>query len=99
MIYLSLRKAAAWVPRPALAGWVRTLGLVTYPYYLIHEILGGAVLHQAQAAGLGPAAGLGTAMLAIGLLAFLIARYGKTALRQAIGKAIGGRRRVVSGVV
>lgn len=89
LIYLSLRHAAAWAPRPALARWVRILGLVTYPYYLIHEILGGAVLHAAQARGLAPAAGLALAMAAIGVVAFLIARHGEPLLRRVIAPALG----------
>jgi exopolysaccharide production protein ExoZ len=88
-IFLSLRHAQAWVPPARLATWLRTLGLVTYPFYLLHEILGASVLHAALARGFGHAAGLGAAMAAIGAVAYLIARHGEPALRRAIGHALG----------
>jgi peptidoglycan/LPS O-acetylase OafA/YrhL len=87
-IFFSLRHAQAWIPPARLAAWVRTLGLVTYPYYLLHEILGAFVLHGALSRGAGQAAGLGLAMATIGVVAYLIARHGEPALRRAIGKAL-----------
>ena len=87
-IFFSLRHAQAWVPPARLAAWVRTLGLVTYPYYLLHEILGAFVLHGALSRGVGHAAGLALAMAAIGVVAYLIAGHGEPALRRAIGKAL-----------
>ncbi|VXB93993.1 acyltransferase [Massilia sp. 9I] len=92
VIFLSLRHARAWVPPAGVARWVRILGLVTYPYYLIHEILGAAVLHAAGVQGLGPGASLLAAMVLIGLVAFLIARYGEPALRRAIDRALARKR-------
>lgn len=86
-IFFSLRNAQSWVPPAGLATWVRTLGLVTYPYYLLHEIVGAFVFHGALSRGFGHAAGLAIAMLAVGAVAFLIARYGEPALRRAIGSA------------
>lgn len=90
-IYLSLRHAATWIPPAGTATWVRTLGLVTYPYYLVHEILGGFVLTTALARGLGPLAGLAAAMAAIGLVAWLIARHGEPLLRRSIEQLAGWR--------
>jgi peptidoglycan/LPS O-acetylase OafA/YrhL len=86
-ILVSLRHAQAWIPPARPAAWVRTLGLVTYPYYLLHEILGAFVLHGALSRGFGHAAALGLAMAVIGVAAYLIARHGEPALRRAIGNA------------
>jgi peptidoglycan/LPS O-acetylase OafA/YrhL len=94
-IFVSLRRAQTWVPAPAPARIVRMLGLVTYPFYLIHEILGGFVLHGALARGLAPAAGLAAAMLAIALVAWLIAGVAEPRLRAATVRALDwGRPRV-----
>lgn len=87
-IFFSLRHAQDWIPPARLATWVRTLGLVTYPYYLLHEILGAFVLHGALSRGVGHAAGLALAMATIGVVAYLIAGHGEPALRRAIGKAL-----------
>jgi peptidoglycan/LPS O-acetylase OafA/YrhL len=87
-IFFSLRHAQAWRPPARLAACLRTLGLVTYPYYLLHEILGAFVLHGALSRGYGHAAGLGLAMAAIGVAAYLIARHGEPALRRAVVNAL-----------
>jgi peptidoglycan/LPS O-acetylase OafA/YrhL len=86
-IFFSLRHGQAWSPPARLATCLRTLGLVTYPYYLLHEILGAFVLQGALSRGFGHAAGLGLAMATIGVAAYLIARHGEPALRRAIGNA------------
>jgi exopolysaccharide production protein ExoZ len=81
-IFVSLRHAQAWRPPARLAALVRTLGLVTYPFYLLHEILGGFTLHAALSRGLPHAAALALAMAAVGSVAWLIARHGEPALRR-----------------
>jgi exopolysaccharide production protein ExoZ len=86
-IFFSLRHAQGWIPPARLATLVRTLGLVTYPFYLLHEILGAFVLHGTLSRGFGPAASLGIAMAAIGAVAYLIARHGEPALRRLFSNA------------
>jgi peptidoglycan/LPS O-acetylase OafA/YrhL len=86
-IFFSLQHAQAWNPPARLATCLRTLGLVTYPYYLLHEILGAFVLQDALSRGFGHATGLGLAMATIGVTAYLIARHGEPALRRTIGNA------------
>lgn len=90
-IVVSLRHARDWIPPARLAACLRTLGLLTYPYYLLHEILGAFVLHGALSRGFGHAAGLGLAMAAIGAVAYLVARHAEPALRRAIGAALDRR--------
>jgi exopolysaccharide production protein ExoZ len=91
IVHFSLRHARAWTPSGALAVWLRTLGLVTYPYYLIHEVFGGAVLHAAVARGHSQTAGLVIAIACIGAVAGLIALYGEPFLRERIRHAISPR--------
>ena len=86
-IFVSLRYAHAWRPQARLAALVRTLGLVTYPFYLLHEILGGFTLHAALSRGIPHAAALALAMAAVGAAAWLIARHGEPALRRALAGA------------
>jgi peptidoglycan/LPS O-acetylase OafA/YrhL len=45
-------------PGKRAGSWARTLGLATYPLYLLHTILGGQVIDLALAAGVGSAAAL-----------------------------------------
>jgi peptidoglycan/LPS O-acetylase OafA/YrhL len=85
-IFVSLRHAHAWQPPARLATLVRTLGLVTYPFYLLHEILGSFVLHTALSRGLPHGAALVLAMAAVGAAAWLIARHGEPALRRVFKK-------------
>ena len=87
-IVLSLRRARSWSPPATLGRTVRMLGLLTYPFYLVHEILGGVVLHGALARGLAPAAALVLAMLAVAFVAWLIAGLAEPRLRAAIGRAL-----------
>jgi len=91
-IFVALRHAQAWVPPARLATLVRTLGLVTYPFYLLHEILGGFMLHAGLSRGLPHAAALALAMAAVGVVAWLIVRHGEPVLRRAIGNAFGGNK-------
>jgi peptidoglycan/LPS O-acetylase OafA/YrhL len=97
-ILVSLRHAQAWIPPARLATCLRTLGLLTYPYYLLHEILGAFVLHGALSRGFGHTASLGLAMAAIGVVAYLIAGHAEPALGRAIANALdrnGNRVRAI----
>lgn len=48
---------------------IRFAGLITYPVYLLHEVIGGAVLYLAELAGLPDTVGLVLAIPVVGLLA------------------------------
>jgi exopolysaccharide production protein ExoZ len=69
----------AWLVRP-----VRALGLATYPLYLLHYHLGGAVLVAALGAGVPPAMAVSLAVLTSITLALLIAIYAETAMREGL---------------
>lgn len=84
LICLSLVNARRWTPAPRMGAFVRMLGLVTYPFYLVHEVAGGAILHAALGHGLGRPAGLALALAGALGLAWLIAAFAEPALRNAI---------------
>lgn len=60
---------------------LRVLGLTTYPFYLLHETIGGAALTLAIAAGLPFLAALGLALVTVGIVAVLVASALEPALR------------------
>lgn len=84
LIFTSLRKASSWVPNEKYKGWLRTLGLVTYPYYLVHELAGGFFLNAAMGAGINRPLSITIALGAVGLIAYFIARFGEPLLRQVL---------------
>jgi len=88
LIFLSLRHASRWIPAGRAKDWLRMFGLMTYPFYLVHEAVGGAILHWALQAGLGTAAGLGGALLVVGAVAYGIAAWGEPLARRWIGKPV-----------
>ena len=66
-------------------GWAATLGLMTYPLYLLHQQIG------AVAAGLWPSLGLPVSLFISVALAWLVVRYAEPPLRRMIG-ALSARR-------
>lgn len=83
-IRLSLANALRWTPSARVGARIRMLGLVTYPFYLVHEVVGGAVLVAAADHGLARPAGLALAIAATLAVAWMIAAFAEPALRQAI---------------
>jgi peptidoglycan/LPS O-acetylase OafA/YrhL len=53
---------------------VRALGLATYPFYLLHEAVGGAVLSGLGELGIGLAASITVSVAATGLIAYGVVR-------------------------
>ena len=72
---------------------LRAIGLMTYPYYLLHEIVGLTIMLLAAKAGLSFMAGLGSALTSVGLVSYLVVRAEGPA-RRAIRRAVvlGGER-------
>lgn len=66
--------------------WSGTLGLMTYPLYLLHQQFGVAIF-----AGLGPWA-FPLALVVVTALSWLIVRHGEPPLRLAIGAVLSARR-------
>ena len=85
-IFLSIRHATMWVPLPVVANCLRTLGLATYPFYLIHEVVGGFVLSRALAQGFSYQTGVVAAVSVVVTAACLIALYAEPWLRRTVGK-------------
>ena len=83
-IRVSLVNAKRWTPSARAGARIRMLGLVTYPFYLVHEVVGGAMLVVASDKGLGRPPALALAIAATLAVAWLIAAFAEPALRQAI---------------
>ncbi|MDY0977073.1 acyltransferase [Massilia sp. CFBP9012] len=83
-IRVCLVNAKRWTPSARTAARIRMLGLVTYPFYLVHEVVGGAMLVVASDRGLGRPAALTLAIVATLAVAWLIAAFAEPALRRAI---------------
>jgi peptidoglycan/LPS O-acetylase OafA/YrhL len=63
---------------------VRLLGLTTYPFYLLHEAVGGCVLLQMNGVSGAHFLNLIVALFVVGAISMLIARYAEPALRRAL---------------
>lgn len=87
-IYLSLKHAGAWVPGPRMGQLLRNLGLITYPLYLLHEVIAGALFHHAMRAGLGPVTGLCVALAGAMGLAYLTVRYAEPVVRRRASRSL-----------
>jgi peptidoglycan/LPS O-acetylase OafA/YrhL len=57
------------------AGIVKTIGLMTYPVYLLHNIIGAALLKAGVLLGTPPLVALGLAMASVLLLGWLVTRF------------------------
>lgn len=66
---------------------LRALGIATYPLYLIHQLVGAAVLDSFLHAGLGPRLSGVLAMATSIAAAILIAKYGEPPIRRVIRHA------------
>jgi peptidoglycan/LPS O-acetylase OafA/YrhL len=81
-IWLSVRYNETLVPPLAGRKILRTAGLMTYPFYLLHEAVGGAVLHALGAGGAPFAARVMLALGATGVAAYLVACWGEPCVRR-----------------
>jgi exopolysaccharide production protein ExoZ len=82
----------------ALHKTVRLLGLTTYPFYLLHESVGGFVLDRTSRLGIAPSLSLVMAFLAIGIVALLVTAWLEPLLRNGLkrGAALFARREALS---
>ena len=65
---------------------VRLLGLTTYPFYLLHERVGEFVIFQLNRAGVAQLLCVFLALIAIGIVSLLIAKFAEPALRGLLKK-------------
>jgi len=78
-----------WFPRNnTIHKIVRLLGLTTYPFYLLHEALGGFVMYEMHRLGLSYLLSLLVALLSIGLIASYLAAYAEPTLRKFLKQKI-----------
>ena len=80
-IVLSVKYSQSFPRNEALRRLVRILGLTTYPFYLLHETVGGFVLCQAKRLGLSYSATLWIALLSVFAVSLAVAVYFEPALR------------------
>jgi len=71
----------SWLSRKGRAV-IRQVGLVTYPLYLLHELIGSVLMAGMAHVGVPLVACLGLAVLLLIGAAFLISRYGEPVLRK-----------------
>lgn len=80
-IFASVCNAGRWRPSARAAATMRTLGLLTYPFYLLHEVVGGAAVHTAAGHDLSRPASLLLATLSSLCIAWLVAAFAEPTLR------------------
>lgn len=73
-----------------VAAQIRAAGLVTYPLYLIHECVGGALLHVLASTGLPRPLAVGAALIGVVGVAYLIAMVLEPALRERLRAVLPG---------
>ena len=86
-IVLSVKLNALFPQQALFRSLVRTLGLATYPFYLLHEAVGGWVADRMHRLGFGPRISLIAALLTIGTLSIVIAAYMEPLLRSWLKRA------------
>lgn len=94
MMVASVRFASA-LSGVLSAKWIRSVGLATYPLYLVHNILGAVVLAVCAAIGLGRWSALGIAMLlpiGFSFAVLVLEPPLRTVLARALEARIFGRR-------
>jgi len=80
--------------RPAAANsretpsWLRTLGLITFPLYLTHNVIGTAIIHALIDAGLGATAAVWVTLALLVLACWFICATIEPAIRGVMTKAI-----------
>ena len=67
---------------------LRTLGLATYPYYLLHQSVGGAVMRPLLDVGVAPMGALAAALIAVFLVCWGICSVLERPLAKALGQLI-----------
>lgn len=85
-VVLSVRFNRLFPASPALRKAVRLMGLMTYPFYLLHERVGEFVIDGLKRLGLPHLPSVFIALVCVGLVSMVIASYAEPALRGLIKK-------------
>jgi exopolysaccharide production protein ExoZ len=70
------------------ARWIRTLGLMTYPLYLVHDAAGRGVMRVAISGGVDKWAALCVGILSMVLLSWIICSYCEPVVRRVLAAGI-----------
>lgn len=82
IIYIAVLYNARLVPPAWMKTWLRNAGLITYPFYLMHEVLGGFILHQLASLKLVFPLKIAISLLGVGIVAFIVAAWAEVVLRR-----------------
>jgi exopolysaccharide production protein ExoZ len=77
------------LPAP-LKSTIRAIGLMTYPYYLLHQIVGATVMFFGGKAGVPFFLSMALALISVGLVSFAVL-FPEAALRQTIRRSVSSR--------
>jgi peptidoglycan/LPS O-acetylase OafA/YrhL len=80
-IIVSVRFNDMFPTNPAMKRITRLLGLTTYPFYLLHQRVGGYVVYQLSRVGVAHLPGVMLALVCTGAVSLIIASYFEPALR------------------
>lgn len=78
--------------RPPFLAWARRMGLMTYPLYLIHTLVGSVAIAALIRGGASGALALALATSLSVALAFVVSDTLEPALRRALASCVSGRR-------
>lgn len=88
-ILISVRFNHLFPANAAVRRIVRSLGLMTYPFYLMHERVGGYVTNQMSRVGLDPLLCALASFICLGTISLFIASYCEPALRGFLRRNFG----------
>jgi peptidoglycan/LPS O-acetylase OafA/YrhL len=87
-IILSVRFNHLFPPQVKARSFVRLLGLATYPFYLLHQLVGSFAIYRMREIGLAPLPSVFVALICIGAASVVISRYCEPALRVLLRKKV-----------
>jgi peptidoglycan/LPS O-acetylase OafA/YrhL len=87
-LFLAFAVNARFPVHAGLRRAVRLIGLTTYPFYLLHESVGGCMLEFAERLGVAPGPALLLALCSIAALSVAIAAFAEPALRSLLRRSV-----------
>lgn len=93
-IVLSVFLPNASKPSLKISSVIRVVGLMTYPFYLLHEALGGNVLGTLLRSGVSPMIGVPASLILVGITSWIVVMFLEPAMRNGLFIVLGGLNRV-----
>jgi len=90
-------RRSAGIPAPESPAYLRTLGLITYPLYLTHNVIGAAIIRALVDAGLDATSALWIALGLLVLVCWVICTKIEPAVRSALMQALAYYGRLPEG--